>query len=237
MSVPTTVTDAVFERLGDHARPMLTYYNESTGERTELSGATLGNWAAKIGNFLRDEAGLAPGDRVRVDLPEHWQTAAVLLGAWWAGAAVDLSDDRDGDHTVAFVSRETLDRHDADEVVVVPLDAFALSAGELPVGVTDFGDAIRAHGDRFVPGAPDGLHGGDAVDSRSVAQVLAAVDPDLSSADRVLTTLPWDTADGVCAHFVGPLLAGASLVFVAGEVDGDRLAAIAETEKVTAQRR
>ncbi|WP_374609845.1 TIGR03089 family protein, partial [Gordonia sp. (in: high G+C Gram-positive bacteria)] len=66
---PNTVTDAIFAAVTDHSRPLLTYYDDATGERTELSAATLGNWAAKTANYLRDEIGVAEGDVVAVDLP------------------------------------------------------------------------------------------------------------------------------------------------------------------------
>ncbi|MBY4569515.1 TIGR03089 family protein [Gordonia sihwensis] len=226
-----TVTGAIFAAVPDHARPMLTYYNESTGERTELSGATLGNWAAKIANYLRDGLGLAPGDRVRVDLPEHWQTAAVLLGAWWAGVAVDLSDDA-ADDRATFTSRERVDEHDTDEVIAVPLDPFAMGVRDLPVGVEDFGESVRAHGDQFVPAGS----GRDAVDEVTVAQVLSAADGGLDPADRLLTTRGWRTVTDVVANLAAPLLSGASLVVVAGDVEDSRLRAIAETEKATVVR-
>jgi uncharacterized protein (TIGR03089 family) len=69
-------------------RPVLTYYDDATGERVELTVADLGSWAARTAALLRDGCGLAAGDRVAVLLPPHWQTAAVLLGAWSAGIAV-----------------------------------------------------------------------------------------------------------------------------------------------------
>ncbi|MGB6243778.1 TIGR03089 family protein [Gordonia sp. (in: high G+C Gram-positive bacteria)] len=226
-----TVTGAILAAAADHARPMLTYYNEGTGERTELSGATLGNWAAKLGNYLRDELGMLPGDRIRVDLPEHWQTAAVFLGAWWAGVAVDLTDT--ADDRAVFTSLPNLAAHDADEVVVVPLDPFAMSTRDLPIGVNDFGESVRAHGDQFsAAGAGD-----DAVDAITVREVLAAGDRQLTPADRLLTTRPWRTPADVVANFAAPLLAGSSLVFVSGEVDDARLDAIAVTEKATVVRR
>src|SRR3954447_19312603 len=74
----------------DPARPLLTWYDDATGDRTELSGATLANWVAKTANLLVDGCGLGPGDVAAVRLPAHWQTAAVLLGAWAAGLAVDV---------------------------------------------------------------------------------------------------------------------------------------------------
>ena len=74
----------------DPAGPRITYYDDATGERIELSTATLANWAAKTGNLLRDELGAGPASRIAVLLPAHWQTAAVLFGIWWIGAEVVL---------------------------------------------------------------------------------------------------------------------------------------------------
>src|SRR5690242_2919202 len=84
----------------DAARPLLTYYDDATNERTELSGATLGNWVAKTANMLVDECGVEPGQWAAVGLPPHWQTAAVLLGCWTAGLAVTRHRDA---ADVAFV--------------------------------------------------------------------------------------------------------------------------------------
>src|SRR5262250_1034661 len=79
----------------DPTRPLLTWYDDGSGERTELSGATLANWVAKTANLLVDGAGLGPGDRALVLLPPHWQTAAVLLGCWSAGLSVILTSPPD----------------------------------------------------------------------------------------------------------------------------------------------
>src|SRR5215475_9540709 len=76
----------------DPTRPQLTYYDDGTGERTELSGATLDNWVAKTANLLIDGLGLGPGDTAAVLLPPHWQTAVIVLGASAAGLAADLGD-------------------------------------------------------------------------------------------------------------------------------------------------
>ena len=94
----------------DPAGPRITYYDDATGERIELSTATLANWAAKTGNLLRDELGAGPASRIAVLLPAHWQTAAVLFGIWWIGAEVVLdvgwsADSRRGSGIDAFNSR------------------------------------------------------------------------------------------------------------------------------------
>src|SRR2546430_13689442 len=64
----------------DPTRPLLTWYDDGTGERVELSGATLGNWVAKTANLLVDGVAVAPGEAALVLLPPHWQSAAVLFG-------------------------------------------------------------------------------------------------------------------------------------------------------------
>ena len=53
------------------AGPRITYYDDATGERIELSTATLANWAAKTANLLRDELGAGPGSHVGILLPAH----------------------------------------------------------------------------------------------------------------------------------------------------------------------
>ena len=88
----TTVSQALLDPLLDRdpVGPRITYYDDATGERIELSTVTLANWAAKTANLLRDELGAGPGSRIAVLLPAHWQTAAVLLGVWYIGAEVVL---------------------------------------------------------------------------------------------------------------------------------------------------
>ena len=77
----------------DGSRPLLTWYDDGTGERVELSVATAANWAAKTANLLADEHDLGPGDSLALDPPSHWLTAVVVLGAWTAGVTVDLRAD------------------------------------------------------------------------------------------------------------------------------------------------
>src|SRR5262245_25078722 len=99
-NVAPTVVDAFATVIAtDATRPLVTYYDDASGERTELSGATLANWVAKTANLLVDGLGLGAradgrsassraGDVAAVFLPPHWQTAAVLLGCWSAGLSV-----------------------------------------------------------------------------------------------------------------------------------------------------
>jgi uncharacterized protein (TIGR03089 family) len=217
----------------DPVGPRITYYDDATGERIELSAVTLANWAAKTGNLLRDELGGGPASRVAVLLPAHWQTAAVLFGAWWIGADV-LLDGSDAD--IALCTAERLDEADATgagEVAVLSLDAFGRPAPDLPIGVTDYATAVRVHGDQIVAEQ----HPGPALAGGSVEQVLdacqkAAAAQGLTGSDRVLSTAPWQTPQDVIDGLLSVLAVGGSLVYVAN-ADPAALARKTETEKVT----
>ena len=45
----------------DPARPRITCYDDTTGERIELSGKVLANWVAKAANLLQEEYDAGPG--------------------------------------------------------------------------------------------------------------------------------------------------------------------------------
>lgn len=221
-----TLTGALLDPLmrDNPAGPRITYYDDATGERVELSTATLANCAAKTANLLRDELGAGPGTRVGVLLPAHWQTAAVLLGIWWIGAeaVLDSSDD------VTFCTRDRLDEAGMGEVAVLSLDAFGKGYDDLPVGVTDYATAVRVHGDQVLPER----NPGPALEGRSVADVLDEARSELSGTDRVWSSLGWSTAPELIANLVAVFAAGASLVQVAhpdAALQERRMA----TEKVT----
>ena len=69
----------------DAGRPLVTFYDDATGERVELSVATYANWVAKTASLLVEELDLTRGDRIRLDLPTHW-LGPVFLGAAWTSA-------------------------------------------------------------------------------------------------------------------------------------------------------
>lgn len=232
----TTLSEAILDPMlrTDPVGPRITYYNDATGERIELSAVTLANWAAKTGNLLRDELGAGPASRVAVLLPAHWQTAAVLFGVWWIGAEVILGG------TSADVALCTTDRlNDADaavgagEVAVLSLDPLGRSAPDLPVGVTDYATAVRVHGDQIVAERRPG----PALAGRSVDEVLAACQQSaqatgLTATDRVLSAASWEEPDELIAGLLAVLAVGASLVQVANP-DPTALPRRMETEKVT----
>src|SRR4051812_31192843 len=57
------------------SRPLVTFYDDATGERVEFSVKTFDNWVAKTANLLVDGLGAEPGAKVVLALPLHWQTA------------------------------------------------------------------------------------------------------------------------------------------------------------------
>ena len=217
----------------DPVGPRITYYDDASGERIELSAVTLANWAAKTGNLLRDELGAGPTSRVSVLLPAHWQTAAVLFGVWWIGADVLLGG---SEADLALCTADRLDEADATgagEVAVLSLDPFGRPAPDLPIGVTDYATAVRVHGDQIVAER----HPGPAVAGRSVDEVLTACQTSasatgLTAGDRMLSTSPWDGPDDVVAGLLAVLTVGGSLVQVAN-ADQAALPRKIETEKVT----
>jgi len=217
----------------DPMGPRITYYDDATGERIELSTVTLANWAAKTGNLLRDELGAGPGSRVAVLLPAHWQTAAVLFGIWWIGAEAVLDEDADIALCTADRLTEADDAVGTGEVAVLSLDAFGKPAADLPIGVTDYATAVRVHGDQISPER----HPGSALDGRSVAEVLVGAESSAGTQgftrdDRVMSTAGWTTADELTDNLLAVFAAGASLVQVANP-DAAVLDRRRQTEKIT----
>ena len=237
-----TLTDALLDPLlaADPKGPRITYYDDATGERIELSTATLANWAAKTANLLRDELGAGPGSRVAVLLPAHWQTAAVLLGVWWIGAEVVLADGAAGADVALCTADRLAEADDAvaggngtGEVAVLSLDPFGAPAPDLPIGVTDYATAVRVHGDAVVGASAPG----PALDGRSVEEVLGdarrrAAEQGWTPADRVMSDRAWSTPDELTDNVIAVLAAGASLVQLA-HPDPGLLERRRRTEKVT----
>ncbi len=234
-----TLSDALLSPLlgAGGMGPRITYYDDASGERIEVSTVTLANWAAKTANLLRDEMGAGPGSRVAVLLPAHWQTAAVLLGVWWIGAEVVI-DPRPADP--ADLALCTLDRlAEADdavnggEVAVLSLDPFGKPAAGLPIGVTDYATAVRVHGDQVVPERVPG----PALDGRGVGEVLesarrSAERQGLTDRDRVMSDKTWASPQELIDNLLAVLAAGASLVQLSNP-DPAALDRRRETEKVT----
>ncbi|OZM77587.1 TIGR03089 family protein [Pseudonocardia sp. MH-G8] len=218
------------------ARPLITFYDDATGERVELSATTAANWAAKAANLLREECDVEPGTPVAVLLPAHWQTAAVLLAAWWCGAVV--TEPAEAEWVLCDADRVdlALGAEPAGGVVALSLDAFGAGVPGLPAGVVDFATEVRLQGDEFVPWSPV-PDDAPALAGATVGEVLAAARAragalGISRGDRVLSTLDWSTVDGLRDGLLAVLAAEASLVQVR-HPDEEAMARRAATERTT----
>jgi len=215
---------------GDASRPLITFYDDATGERTELSGVTLRNWVAKTANLLVDGCALGTGDIARVALPPHWQTAAVLLGVWSAGLAVDM----DGSGGPAAVAFTTVDGHgdaEADEVFVLALAPMAAPVRPgPPPGAADYVVEVRGHGDQFPGGAVSPQTTALADGTPHAELVARARQRGVPPGARLL--IDGDATTDPVDWLVAPLVSGASIVLCRNLEPARREARLA-TERAT----
>jgi uncharacterized protein (TIGR03089 family) len=219
----------------DPTRPILTFYDDATRERTELSGATLTNWVSKTANMIVDEVGLVAGDRASIGLPPHWQTAAVLLGCWSAGLALTT---RPEPADLAFVRAEDATHEwPAAERYALGLHPLGLPLRAVPDGYLDFNAEVRQFGDRFYPASPVAaetialFHGEH---ERTNAEVVA----DAAERARRLgiaggrVLIDSDAYPDPVDWLLAPLAVGATIVLCAN-LDVSSVDARAESERVT----
>jgi uncharacterized protein (TIGR03089 family) len=223
----------------DPTTPLLTWYDDASGDRTELSGTTLDNWVAKTANLLIDGAGLGPGDTVAILLPPHWQTAAVLLGAAAAGLAVDVG--RDPQPVEALFTTpdrvETAAGWTTGDRYATGLLPLAMPLREVPPGFVDYPTEVRTHGDHFRPVqtvAPDdrAIAGPVELSHRAVVREATerAAELGITAGARVLIDARShpDPVDWLLA----PLAAGASIV-LCGNLDPAAVEKRVSAENVT----
>jgi uncharacterized protein (TIGR03089 family) len=230
------------------AAPLVTFYDDVSSERTELSATTLANWVAKTANLLQEEFDAGPGSTVALALPVHWQTAAVLLGVWSCGAAVleTAGEDDDGfadaDVVLAAAHRlPPLEEQELPELMGLSLHPMGLGMTGYTGPARDFALEVRARGDVFAPwqpvdpGRPGLLLGsGELTLGGLVATATELAGRlDLRSGDRVLIEEQAATEAGPVAWLLAPLAAGASMVLCRHPA-ASRLQHRAETERVTA---
>ena len=78
----------------DPARPLVTFYDDATGERVELSVTTYANWVAKTAGLLQDELD-ARARRHRAGRPAHALARPGLAGRRLVAWGSRVTDDRD----------------------------------------------------------------------------------------------------------------------------------------------
>ena len=140
----------------DGARPFVTFYDDASGERVELSVTTFDNWVAKTAGLLRDGLSAQPGDRLALLLPPHWQALVWACAGWAVGTTVLLDPDA---ADVAVVGPDSMAEVTAPEVIALSLRPLGGRFAEpLPSGVLDYAVEVPAYPDRLVPytAPPDG---------------------------------------------------------------------------------
>ncbi|MBL7261729.1 TIGR03089 family protein [Paractinoplanes lichenicola] len=219
------------------AGDLITYYDDRTGERFGLTAGELGGWTAATSALLTEGCGLGPGDTAAVLLPPHWQTAAVLLGAWSAGIELSIRGWATAGLTpagdpldVTFVERRRIGNW-LDEVpsgrhqFVLGLAPHGEATGDVPDGYRDYTSALRPHlgvhpprhqFQEHLPAVTDGTS------YREYAQIAAALAErnGIRAGDRVL--IDTTSQEQPLIWLLGPLSVGASIVLCAN-LDATRL--------------
>ncbi|MDO9456869.1 TIGR03089 family protein [Nocardioides sp.] len=236
----TTFTVVLTDLLrADAGRPLVTFYDDHTGERVELSVTTYANWVAKAASLLVDELDLEKGQTLRVDLPPHWLGTVFLGAAWTAGLVVTESDVPDA----VVCGPDTVDHWAArsDDVVVLACALLPMGvrfADGVPPGVHDVGLEIWSQPDAFTawdpPTADDVAHDlGGAPVTQGDLWSAAAAGTLVSDGGRLLSEANPASPPGI-ASFTEPLLCRGSLVLVA-RAARERLEATFVAERATAR--
>lgn len=233
----TTFADVLARQLSSNpGRPLVTFYDEATGERVELSVTTYANWVAKASSLLVDEHGLERGQRLRIDLPPHWLSTVFLGAAWNAGLVVTDAEDADavvcGPGSLAIWA-QTASTRPTLACALLPLGV--RFAQPLPAGVHDVGIEVWGQPDGWAPWDPPASDdpATDWTGTVTTQEELwaAAARASLSSGDRLMSEADPASPPGI-ASFCEPLAKGGSLVLVA-HADADRLDAISRAERVS----
>jgi uncharacterized protein (TIGR03089 family) len=205
----------------DGASPFLTYYDDVTGERIELSAVTTANWVAKTANLLVDEYELEPGETVAVGLPPHWLGVVWALATWSAGASVTTGE---GDLAITGPDFRVRGKRESIASALLPLGG--RFRDPMPDGVHDYGAEVYNHPDLFVPFNPP-TPGSPAYDGRTHAEVIAAAPP---IAERILVTR--DLVDPARLGLLVGVISGGGSIVLCRNLDPAKLERRLADEKV-----
>ena len=237
----TVFSDRLRSRIArSGAAPLITYYDDSTGERTELSAISFGNWVDKTAGLIVDELLLDQGTPVRLDLarthPVHWVTLVWVAASWRAGCPVIIGGDApDGAGVEVVGPTAAFDDHAGSvERVACSLHPFGLGFDRpLPVGVIDYGVEVRAQPDSFAgptvrPTEQAWVDQGRRLTHGEIADVHQG------PADRTLIVPgagddPWSLVDEA---LIRPVTSGGSVVIALG-TDPERRKSLIDSERVS----
>lgn len=230
-SFPETLARALRANPGG---PFVTFYDEASGERQELSTTTYANWVAKASGLLVDEHGLERGDSIRIDLPTHWLATVFLGAAWNTGLVVTDADGSDSSGPDAVVCGPDTVEIWAEGAGKRPTLACSLLpfgvrfADPLPQGVHDVGIEVWGQPDAFTPLDPPAAD--DAATSWSgIERSHADLFGGEGNGARLISTTP--SASPAGTELLAALLAGGGSLVLATNATDERLAALADSER------
>jgi uncharacterized protein (TIGR03089 family) len=235
---PPTPESLFAARLSDDpSRPLVTFYDQATSERAELSAKSIANWVAKTYSLVVDELALGVGGRAYLSLPVHWLGVPVLFGCWFAGLEVTTSP---ADAVVAFgdgPSLESADLVSVDDVFAVSLLSMGRSA-EPPTGMIDYAGAVRPQPDNWAGvkslanAAAPALNGQSRADAVVTAQRLAA-EMRLGDGGRLLFSADRFGPEDWVRALLAPLAVAGSVVLLRN-ADASKVESLISAEHVTA---
>ncbi|GAA0806141.1 TIGR03089 family protein [Spirilliplanes yamanashiensis] len=207
-----------------HRAPLLTWVDDDAGERVELTAAELGDAAAATAALLTDGCGLGPDATAAVLAPPHWQTAAVLLGAWAAGVQVSyqgwatagLATPPPVDVSFVAAARAT-SWLEQPPVAEHPFALFGAADG-----YRSFDDEVRAFAAARPPAVnlPAGAAAGpDGVTYRQWGALAAEIAAQRGFGPGDVVRVGADSHEQPVTWLLAPLAAGASVLIVAGSAD------------------
>ncbi|MFE9257097.1 TIGR03089 family protein [Streptomyces sp. NPDC006879] len=228
----------------DPGRPLVTFYDDATGERVELSVATFANWVAKTANLLQGDLGAEPGDRLALLLPAHWQSAVWLLACASTGVVAQIGTaPADADLVVSGPGTLEEARSCTGERIALALRPLGGRFPSPPAGFLDYAVEVPGQGDQFAPFTPVDpkqpalvVDGAELTHEQLVVQARAdAGARGLGPGSRILSTRGYDTWQGVSAGLFAPLASGASVVLCrhADQLSTESLAQRTASERVT----
>jgi len=205
----------------DGAAPFLTYYDDESGERIELSAVTTANWVAKTANLLVDEYDLESGETVAIGLPPHWLGVVWALSAWSVGASLTS-----GTGTLAITGPDFAIRGERETVASALLPLGGRFREPLPDGIHDYGAEVYNHPDVFVPFDPPSP-ASRAYDELTHDDLIGTAEP---VADRILVTRDLAGRDRV--GLLAGVISGGGSIVLCRNLDSTKLQRRVADEKV-----
>jgi len=231
------ISDRLDQRVrgGSGGEPLITYYDLTSGERTELSAATFANWEAKTANLLQELA-IVEGNVVRLELshrhPSHWVTFVWEAACWRVGATVAATEP--ANRVAALVVGPDWAGYETStvsEIIACSLHPMGLGLEEaLPTGVVDYGLEVRGQPDIYAGPTPSGKAPAwlDEAQQLSGDELLKVGSSEPALRRLVRADHPWMA----CAQgLLTPLNSGGSVVVVVGD-GAEAIDRIWESERI-----